>query len=639
MIALKVPDLAFSEMTFLTSRREKPTDSSVALSRKYLDKNKRRKPAKAADTEAEFSRYFMSAKPTSLDMKKSHRQQDQKDSGSSRNPEPKQASIDLPERPFLGFGSCGPNTSTSPIKSLDDRNSKDLRRSPSKSLTRSTSYLTWSQSRESSHASSPPHKRHHVEPLKSSKLSNRQRTPPASHKDQHNIPLSSPPGVQVMSSGIQEAALKPASKHEIATEAPAQNMEPQLAVIKQIRSRELSQKRSGTKNLEPDAANITLDIKGSTVDNALTTEAAAHDGSKLTLQPQNQDAHQSAAREPQSAPPVYDVRPLFGPMPTNSPHQDQLDYVLEALLRDCTTKVVASDPASHVAPSDYNLHANGIMKVSATHQEHSRMHVSPLVNGAYATEALASASKVSGNPRSASAQCAPILNESRSTHTPSEGNLKPSNRSSSINAEGRAFISTQNQVDSRNAWNGYGTFYERQQEQVNIMPETATRRLAPDEAVQDNHLEETDHNTRFSDRVPGRHCAGVQDDGPYSYQFLHEENENKTQQEIRHGGRYDHYIDQKDLSDSGASMLDASHDGFDDENKATNHTYGHKDKERLFSRGSIEQESEPYLFTTNMPDIYSSWQPRHQSKAYDANARVEDVDSAFPEFWTPHKLY
>ena len=646
MIGLKVPDLAFSEMTFLTSRREKPKDSSEGLSRKLLNKRKRRNSTKAADTEAEFSRYFMSAKPTSLDVTTSLRQQDQQDNRYSRDHESQKASIDVPERPFLGFGSCGPNTSTSPAKSPGNRNSRSLHREVSRPLTRSTSYLTWSQSRAPSHASSLLDRRHDVQLLKSSRLSNRQRTSPASHKDRHSIPLVSPPRVQTISSGIQEDAFRTASRHGNVNEASGRNLEPQLAINKQARSREQNQKRSDTEKIEPDAANITLDIKGSTAENTHPTETAAHDGPKLALQPQNQAGYQSAAQEPQGEPPAYDVRPLSATMPTNSPHKDQLDHVLETLLRDCSTNVLDSHPASRATSTDYNLHANRETRGPDRLQGHSRMPVSTFINSAYAPEALLSASEFSRKPRSASAQFAPILDEPRSKHTPSRENLNYSNRLTFNHTEGHQVISTQNQVDSRNAWNDYGTIYERQQEQADVMPEPSTGRLVPDQAVQDNllaTLEETDHGTRSSDRVPGRYSAEISDDfdedRPYLYQSFQEGNENNIYQEVRHGKRYDQYVDQRAFHGLGASMLNVSHDGFDDENKATYHTNGQGETER------DEPESEHCLFTTNVPDIYSSWQPRHLSsseyglKVYAANARVQDVDSALSKFWTPHKLY
>ena len=614
-----------------------------------MDKKKPQKLTKAADTEAEFSRYFMSAKPKSVDVTTVHRQQDQQPSRWSRDHESQQASIDLPERPFLGFGSCGPNTSTSPTKSLGNRNSKSLRRGASRSLTRSTSYLTWSQSRVPSHASSPPDRKHHIEPLKSS---NQQRTSPASHKYRQPINLVSSPGVQRISSGIQEATFRPASKHGNATEAPGQNIEPRLAIGKPVRSREQSQKRSDAETIEPDAANITLDIKGSTAENLPPIEAAAHDGAELVLQPQNQSADQSTAQEPQCEPPAYEVRPLSAPMPTNSPYKGQLDYVLEALLRDCNTNAIDSNPASRAQSTDYELHADRGMRAPAGRQEHLRMPASISVNSAYTTEALASASKFSRKPRSASAQYAPILDDSRSTHTPSIGNPNSSNGPSFNYNEGNPVISKANQVDSRNAWNGYDTFYQVQQEQADAMPKTLTRRLAPDEAAQDNRLgmlQDTDHGTRSSKHVPGRRFAAVQDDSdgddPNLYQSLQEANENNNYHEVKHGERYDQQVDQRAFHDSGASMLDVSHDGIDDENKATDYTNSQQQRERPFSQGPDKPESEHCLFTTNLPDIYSSWLPRQLSisdyglKVYAANARVQEVDSDFSKFWTPHKLY
>lgn len=186
-----MPDLAFNEMTFLNSRRAKPDEHVGQKDSKTYAKKTRRQSTKAADTEAEISRYFTSAKATARDA--SDHRADGKQHESTRRTQihdSPPAFVDLPDNAFLGFGSCGVN-SVSPVKRLDSRGLKNLERKLARSPTRSTSYLTWSQNGLPSQAS--PHRdKQPVLPLRSSKYSNRRRnrsisTEAATPKD----PLSS----------------------------------------------------------------------------------------------------------------------------------------------------------------------------------------------------------------------------------------------------------------------------------------------------------------------------------------------------------------------------------------------------------------------------------------------------------------
>ena len=186
-----MPDLAFNEMTFLNSRRAKPDEHVGQKDSKSYAKKTRRQSTKAADTEAEISRYFTSAKATARDA--SDHRADGKQHESTRRTQihdSPPAFVDLPDNAFLGFGSCGVN-SVSPVKRPDSRGLKNLERKLARSPTRSTSYLTWSQNGLPSQAS--PHRdKQPVLPLRSSKYSNRRRnrsisTEAATPKD----PLSS----------------------------------------------------------------------------------------------------------------------------------------------------------------------------------------------------------------------------------------------------------------------------------------------------------------------------------------------------------------------------------------------------------------------------------------------------------------
>ncbi len=146
LILCKVPDLAFSELTFLNSRRAKPEHVY-----KPSEKAKNRKAKKAADTEAEISRYFTTSHNpdyrtrVAQDFRKSHPHK------SNMAP----SFINLPDTPFWGFGSCGAN-SVSPtrlVKEPDARRVLSRSQRDTQSPTRSTSYFTWSQSGAPSRAS------------------------------------------------------------------------------------------------------------------------------------------------------------------------------------------------------------------------------------------------------------------------------------------------------------------------------------------------------------------------------------------------------------------------------------------------------------------------------------------------------
>ena len=161
LTALKiVPDLTFSEMTFLKSRRDQPE----ATNQRAADKTRRRNRDKMADTEAEISRYFTSRVPRSRRVLETGNRADQaghdhpieqRSCGARNPPLSLLPPVELPDRPFLGFGSSGVSIA-SPIK-LDkclDPHREDSRTLPTlpgnPSTAGSAGYYTWSPSEQSS---------------------------------------------------------------------------------------------------------------------------------------------------------------------------------------------------------------------------------------------------------------------------------------------------------------------------------------------------------------------------------------------------------------------------------------------------------------------------------------------------------
>ena len=630
-------------MTFLASRQEKPKHSFEESSSRPSDNKKRRKSTKAADTEAEISRYFMSTKPTCLDVATSHGQRDQQDKRRSRDHESPQAFVDLPDRPFLGFGSCGPNTSISPAKIPINAGSRNLSgRSPS----RSTSYLTWSQSGGPSCAS-PPERRHFVEPLISSRLTNRKRTSPAPHKEQHSTPPVSPPPAPTTFSRSQGAAPRPSSKHENANEAGCQTSESRLATAERLRPRETVKDHGNTGAIELDAAKVPQSIEDLVPESTHPAEAAMHDGPESALPPRDQALCQPSEHGPRCEPRAPDKCPLSAQMPILSPDQDPLDGILEALLRECSTIVAGSDPASCARSSHSNIHLSKEARIAGRTKEHVFLPARVFANSAYAPEASSSGPSSSRHPYSASLQEPFTHDGSRSTHTLSRESLDSSDRSSLGYTQGYPLVPTQSQVGSGNAWNGYENLYERQQEQGDLTPGSGEH-LSSYIAVPDNLSDpsrETDHTTAPDRYVQDLHTVEVGDNPddyrPYMYGTLGDGNENGNYQEIRHGERDDCY---------GTPLFDDFHEIYNDGNMAENdvHDYHQREEnahhEQSFAKGADQDESEPQLFATSIPDTYSSRRPRHvSSRNYGlercVDGQVHDVDPALSGFWTPHKLY
>lgn len=160
-----MPDLTFSEMTFLNSRSKQPK----ATERQAAERTKRQKKDKTEDTEAAISRYFTSNCPRAnpgpgtggradmagVDLPPENSYDVRRLPLSSLPP------VELPDRPFLGFGSSGASL-TSPIKRGRHCGTPHGRYRPSldnKSTDDSASYYTWSRSAHSiSYAPTPTHR-------------------------------------------------------------------------------------------------------------------------------------------------------------------------------------------------------------------------------------------------------------------------------------------------------------------------------------------------------------------------------------------------------------------------------------------------------------------------------------------------
>lgn len=137
-----VPDLTFSEINFLNHRKEAPKDNPSH------GKPSRRKRDKAADADAEISRFFATSNHRTYEAgTSSSRGKSENRPGIAAEKMRQQdrssiAPVDLPEKAFLGFGSVGPGHVSSNAIEEDLNNRSPMCPSPS---SRSTTYFTWSQ--------------------------------------------------------------------------------------------------------------------------------------------------------------------------------------------------------------------------------------------------------------------------------------------------------------------------------------------------------------------------------------------------------------------------------------------------------------------------------------------------------------
>ena len=580
----------------------------------------------------------MSAEPTSLNATNSLGQKSQHDKRKAPDHESPQAVVSLPDTPFLGFGSCGPNTSISPAKVSDQR------RGDSPCPSGSTSYLTWSQSEAPSYASPPPNRPHRAKRSKVSTSSNQKCTSSASHESQHSIT----PGCGAR---VQPTSTETHSRHEYSVEALERDDKPQLANKEGLGSMEKSSNQDDTGNNKFDAVNGSPQIEEPVPDKLDSAQVDKNGDPKPAITPKDQVSWQSSGPEPRFEPQAHAARSLSTQLPVMSPHKDSLDDILDTLLKHCNTKITDSNPASCATSSHPD---NGIDEEAFTldkNREHLCMPTHAFVNRVSPVETSASVSNSSRRPRSAVLQYASTHDESISTHIPSRGNVCSSHRPSQGYTwydRGYPFIPTQNQTDSRNAWTGYDTLYERQQKQAGSTPEGPTETVQTYTAVRDN-LEDRWRETNNA-AVPDMYTQDVdimevedKFDGHSLdfYETLQGRNEDSVHQEIGYGEWDD------GLGDDGApqTFSDEFYKGHDSGLMTEKNfsPYGQGELNADYER-SFAQVNDQHVIR-NIPDSYYSWRPhqifsrREDGESYAADAPVNEADPALADFWVPHKLY
>ena len=468
----KVPDLAFSEMTFLKSKRERYPDGVEALQKdkEHTDKRKHRKSSKAADTEAQISRYFTSAASR---VKDSVRPQQLRNCAAERrevcNHDSPPSFVELPERPFLGFGSCGANF-ISPVKMVRGFDPKDPLERDILSSTGSTSYFTWSQSGCHAH-SSPPQNKPAAVPLKSLGLIH-SRSPSQ---------VADEPGDRKVQSHSELRAAKKTNSDKISADEPT-------APRRSGCIDSLQRPRSQSTNTAGQISNAQV-----SKDTGMDPDSENPKPSHITAieNPQKEKIHRESAhgsndpiptnaadpptqvqkdREPcLSARPVT-ARPINSRVPEKL---DSLDTTLERLLQQCkyheanefviaSTKNSRDDDRVHVEQVNTELQdkrsSSGLQKANHDLCDTDALSTIRPVSAVTSHKKLVNAKHGNFNSRKQ-------VNAPRPTSVISRGTFRSFDERSLDNYWERPIPSPRRKTaDSRSAWNGYDTLYERQEQ-------------------------------------------------------------------------------------------------------------------------------------------------------------------------------
>ncbi len=445
-----MPDLAFSEMSFLNSRQRKPTEIAKPIDTRPAQKCKTRKSTQPADTEAEISRYFTSTKVP--DKHSSDRPDGPKQRESNRRTRTRDSPsdfVDLPGTPFLGFGSCGA-VSTSPTKKLGSPAVRDLERRLTRSPTRSTSYFSWSQSGAPSQGSTQLNK-HNLSPMEPSRCLN-------------PVSLEADPSRQALSTSHVEQILL--EKHRTGTSVtsvrnarsrPGQcqghSPLPKAKCSGKIEQR--SQDREIKETVQASGLNTLGSVEGTSERAQTHTSPDLHRGNLASPSMDGMLAHRAES----------DPEAIGLPRPSDmviDTAMNPLDTALEALLHDARTM---DRKVEMIATGMTDFLPNHTKDVEITPADQTR-HTPRTASKHVALPPIIAAGphtrcdiphlqsdhgiKVSKDQRSMQFTSGP---SSHSPKRPQCGDYTPELLLSPYSRK----------VDSRSAWNGYGDIYERQQ--------------------------------------------------------------------------------------------------------------------------------------------------------------------------------
>ena len=312
-----VPDLAFSELAFLNTSRREPNGNTVKE-----DARGTRKVKSFLDKEAEISRYFSASNTKKQDNRENtlddrhlikHRKSKLHDSSPLM--------VDLPDKPFLGFGTSGAN-SVSPlmiVKELDARYVPPMPQRDTKSPSCSSGYLSWSLSGVPSSVLSN-HARSHTKRFASKCHSRSAEKGNTSH---NNLVLAGPPmeaaqpAPKPLPSEIEVSTARVLSEHQC---SPRQD-----PTISQVGLREGQEVERVPVSQSPDsAAFLRTNVPA---ENIVVTPAAEMSG----------NLGAEAELEKRTVEPV--TKPL-GPTSRSQQVYDSIEHTINALLQACKDKLL-----------------------------------------------------------------------------------------------------------------------------------------------------------------------------------------------------------------------------------------------------------------------------------------------------------
>lgn len=461
---------------------------------------------------------------------------------------------------------------------------------------------------------------------------------------------------------MQVAVSKCFSKHGNPNEAASKERESRAATNEWLKSMEKNQTQVDNGIIELDSARNAQVIEKSGPDHTHPTEAATHYDRESVPPPRTQSTCQSSRHESRRDPEAHDVRPVLAHMLIISPisqHKDPLDGILEALLKDCNSNVTASGSASRTISSHRKMHNSDGARIANTIPEHTSMPAHDFIDSVYHEDVWTSASNVYRNPRNASLQQYSALERPMSMHSPSTGSLYHPNRPDLGCFQGHPKKPTQDQVYSRNAWNGYDNMFERQQDQANVTSDSGehvpfyaamqddlsgpsrvtNRAIAPEEYAQNFQAEKSGDGSTFYK--------------PCLHRSLREWDENGFDEEIMHGKYHDQFADNWTPQNSDVTIFDGSRKGCDHDIMAKSDMLDYQDRgisaddEQSIARDTDQHEVGYQLFTTDIPGTHPAFRSHnifdgiHGAKKCSTDAQVykHDVEPALSGFWTPHKLY
>ena len=445
-----MPDLAFSELKFLNSRPHEIVGNGTSQA-----KESKRRGGRKADHNSDVSRYF------------SKRQGVQDHDQPSRLPshnEPQLTSdhlIELPKTPFLGFGSSG-HTSSSPNKRtrelVTSRGSQRYDRGL-RSPTKSTSYLSWSQTHPCTPSSNLGRKANNENVDRSPVVKNRDpilfsrpplQTSPKSTEPRNEGEVSESRGVHHQNQS-SPAALSQGSRTGISRQKVSSDFVSGHQPISHVEQSEVDHNR------------------GKKGDRRAQDERLPNDGDQARSQreqiaPGTSDGRIRVAKHRSEKMPIDNIgsNPSLATIPDSHRTGDYVDFLLEqckAPLVNETVNALKEDQVQHSDPmvrQDHESPPTGVVqdqqiRSPARHSHNSPQHPSvhfnwsrPDLGSSHGTEHRPPHS-ISAGPRSSSKQ------RSYSSYAMLTGNMNPATPQTS-------------EADSRNAWNMYGHLYDRQRE-------------------------------------------------------------------------------------------------------------------------------------------------------------------------------